>query len=109
MFVLPVRACYRFYAAGEPYCWPPVSFSRSACSASSEASEPPVSPEPLSDEDVSVPPLEYDVASPASTSALAASACCLTCASQRACALAYCSSQVARCSSKPSSHSPVSG
>src|SRR3954464_14801171 len=27
------------------YCWPPVSFSRSACSASSEASEPPPSPE----------------------------------------------------------------
>src|SRR5436190_1957893 len=68
---------------------PPVSFSRSACSASSEAREPPslLPPvllllllEPALD-DPAPEPLEYDVASPASTSAWAASACCLTCAS----------------------------
>src|SRR5262249_33986071 len=65
--------------SGSAHQFPPVSFSRSACSASSEASEPLVS---------SVLE-EYDVASPASASACLASACCLTWASQRACALAY--------------------
>ena len=48
-------------------------------------------------------------ASLASAAETFASACCLTCCSQRACALAYWSSQMARWSSKPSSHSPVSG
>src|SRR4029079_17222483 len=83
---------------------PPVSFSRSAWSASSEASE--------AEGSVSVvvsPPEEYDAASPASTSACLASSCCLTWASQRACAWAYWSSTTLRCSSSPASHSPVSG
>ena len=74
----------------QPYLAPPVSFSRSAWSASSLASEPPSSAGASE---------EYDVDSPASASALRASACCLTCASQRACALAYWSSQTPRCSS----------
>lgn len=56
---------------------PPVSFSRSACSASSEASEP-------ADSSVVAAEDEYEVASLASASACLASACCLTWASQRA-------------------------
>src|SRR3954466_15495485 len=79
---------------------PPVSLSRSAWSASSLASEP---------ESSAGTSEEYDVASPASASAFLASCCCLTWASHRACASACCFSQAARCSSKPWSHSPVSG
>ena len=62
--------------------------------------------EPLEDEyDVGIsPPPDA-----ASASALEAASTCALCASQRACASAYCYSHFSRCDSKPGSHSFVSG
>ncbi len=71
---------------------------------SSDPSEPLL--EPLEDEyDVGIsPPPDA-----ASASALEAASTCVLCASQRACASAYCFSHFSRWVSKPSSHSLVSG